>query len=599
MKFLSGLLCVLLLAASLNAGSNLPRSPAQRLSAADATGLARLVTSHTYRDQGVIHTRFTFRTSEALRGAFPAYFQVTSPGGIYQGQGNADSRLPRLQPGNTYLLNLRIVTGQLRFADDTAGILDPHQTDLPALRALTATLAAGADLSPFATGAISVNYEVTASGLLEENGVRRFISPDRGEPISVYADVSTLPAGISESQAINALQNALAAWSAVSTVRFNYLGTQVFAQSADTFSAGGGLVIRVQFHDAFDQIPDGGSTLGFGGAGFQLAPGEGATVAGTAFNPITHGFVVLNHPQTALQDPLTLEEVLTHEIGHVIGLAHSSEDGGEADTSLSGAIMYFQAHDDGRGATLNAYDITTVLKAHPLNTPPYGYNRMLRAITIPGGTISNPKVNQVTLSGADLQGTGLTLQIDSQTSLNGTFSINGTTVTYTPSGFFADADIADPFTSFNDRLTARLSDGVNLSPTIDLRVIGFRSDTQPAGAPDGVPDSWMTTYYGASNGSTAAADTDGDGLTNLNEFLIGTNPTDAASAFKITAYTGDSLTWATQRFDSYTVQTSTDLATWTTQRHVTQPDATATLTLTGLPTESAEGRLFFRVLRQD
>jgi hypothetical protein len=536
-----------------------------------------------------------------LRGTFPAYFRVTSPGGIYQGQGNADSRLPRLQPGKAYLLNLSISGGQLRFADDIAGILDSQQTDLPALRALASTLDTGANLSPFATDALSVNYAVTASGLLEEGGLRRFTSPDREESIPVYADVSTLPAGISELQAITALQNALEAWSTASTVLFDYRGTQVFAQSADTFSSGDGLVIRVQFHDSFDQISDGGSTLGIGGAGFLIAPGEGATIAGTAFQPITHGFVVLNHPKTALQNPLTLEEVLTHEIGHVIGLAHSSETGGEANATLAEAIMYFQAHNDGRGATLNTHDTATVLKAHPLNTPPYGYDRVLRAISIPGGTIANPTVNQVTLSGADLQGTALTLQIDSQSDTNGTFSVDGNTITFTPAGYFGASDIAvaNPLTTFYDRLIARLSDGVNLSPPIDVRVIAFLADTQPAGAPDGVPDSWMTTYYGAANGSLAASDTDGDGLTNLHEFLSGTNPTDTGSAFKITAYSGDSLTWTTQRFDSYTVQSSSDLSTWTTQRHVTQPAAAATLTLTDLPTENPSGRLFFRVLRQN
>ena len=57
---------------------------------------------------------------------------------------------------------------------------------------------------------------------------------------------------------------------------------------------------------------------------------------------------------------------------------------------------------------------------------------------------------------------------------------------------------------------------------------------------DGIPDSWRAFYFGGSGTTTnsssyAAGDPDHDGVSNLNEFLAGTNPTNAASVFKLTA----------------------------------------------------------------
>jgi len=55
---------------------------------------------------------------------------------------------------------------------------------------------------------------------------------------------------------------------------------------------------------------------------------------------------------------------------------------------------------------------------------------------------------------------------------------------------------------------------------------------------DGIPDWWRLAYFGhalgqASDLSRAADDADGDGMSNLNEYLAGTAPLDAGSVFKI------------------------------------------------------------------
>jgi hypothetical protein len=55
---------------------------------------------------------------------------------------------------------------------------------------------------------------------------------------------------------------------------------------------------------------------------------------------------------------------------------------------------------------------------------------------------------------------------------------------------------------------------------------------------DGIPDAWLQYYFGHSTGqvgdlSRAQDDADGDGMTNLQEYLAGTDPRDAASALRL------------------------------------------------------------------
>ena len=80
---------------------------------------------------------------------------------------------------------------------------------------------------------------------------------------------------------------------------------------------------------------------------------------------------------------------------------------------------------------------------------------------------------------------------------------------------------------------------------------------------DGLPDLWETQYYGGPTAAVAGSDDDGDGFTALQEFWLGTHPTNAASSLKITTVSRNgSATWLTFKTigdKAYDIEFSDDL----------------------------------------
>jgi hypothetical protein len=231
---------------------------------------------------GGIFSRAKIQVLETLKGAFESQITVVQRGGMIEGEGEVSGLAAPLVVGDERVWFLaQRADGTLEIQRGAAGAL-PAAGGLSSvarmrrLRLVSRTAGAtptrvlvGEDFESV-SGVQQANSgsPTGVTGLLLDNSdvPARFLAPDRGEPIPYWVDATALPAGVSQTQALTAVSQALAAWSAVTGIAFRFDGLTSFGMSAADVDISDEK-LRIQLHDTFNEISP-SSVLGVGGRAF-------------------------------------------------------------------------------------------------------------------------------------------------------------------------------------------------------------------------------------------------------------------------------------------------------------------------------------------
>lgn len=182
----------------------------------------------------------------------------------------------------------------------------------------------------------------------------RWFLPDLNQAVPFKMNSAGQPGA--PSGGFDQFRAALGAWSAVAGSNLRLADAGV--TSADTRSYDG--INAVVFGDRAGEMEPPVNCRGvLALGGYWRSAYETKTVNGTTFYRIVDGDVSIANGWagcTFYEDFENFAEVLTHEIGHATGFAHSTD---------AAATMYYSAHFDGRGAFLAATDVAGVLHAYP------------------------------------------------------------------------------------------------------------------------------------------------------------------------------------------------------------------------------------------
>jgi hypothetical protein len=356
------------------------------------TGTVTGIRSVLARDGREVRTFVTLAVGEVLKGRVRGTrLTIREPGGQVDGLRQWIYGAPEFTVGEAVLLFLQrrpdgtlgttgLGLGKYRVLGQTVGVaardLDEpvvggDAREVRSLRSLRAAVRRSVASAPVVfVDAVEQPAEAEDDTLPHEVvsgftflGPGRWNEVDGGETIEYLVDHNGEPAlGLAES--VDAVADAMAAWTDVPTAGI----VLAVGGTAPPRPMACDDVSQIVFNDPFGDVPDPTACSGILAlGGFCGNSSRRTIVGGVEFIAITEANITFNNgfSSCGFWNKTNITEVLTHEIGHTIGLGHSSERSLETDSLLADATMYFRAHFDGRGASVRQDDIDAVSAVYP------------------------------------------------------------------------------------------------------------------------------------------------------------------------------------------------------------------------------------------
>src|SRR6266852_601001 len=394
-RSLAALAVLVTLAASARATTFVGMSERIHARSADAIVIATVQEIETVAGaDGTISTLVTLEVESVVKGSVERHLTLKQPGGSIGGRTLWIAGSPRFRTGERqlvfvsaaadgtarttalgmgqFVLRPRPRTGDVlaerRVEGDVVGDRPLRRVRLARLlRTLARGLATDAGRVPAPLLAAppelldpGIAREPVAEFTLMDSPRGRWLEVDSGQPV-VYQTAGQDTA-LGESASLAAVDGALAAWTNVRGAAI------VLARGGTTdpvpLRCDG--ISQIVFDDPFGEMPNPVACSGVLALGGYCTSAETDLVTGTTFYRITEGNITFNNGfgGCPFWNETNLAEVATHELGHTIGIGHSSEED-NAPPVLKDATMYYRAHFDGRGAAVHADDMAAVRFIYP------------------------------------------------------------------------------------------------------------------------------------------------------------------------------------------------------------------------------------------